>query len=143
MVKVNVSFSNQNFYILICFFLLMLATLTPVYRTVVDIGDGITHQNHEDTITTPLPGNCPNCDYPDCGGCDGQPQITLEPTEIISTIPPFPNPATPDIPDATQFPTTFPTFEINGILPTPLPTMGVSTVVPTIVAPTFPPPPVL
>lgn len=125
--------------------LAFLLALVPVYQTVVDIGRDVTHQNHEDTITTPLPGNCPDCGYPDCGGCDGKPQITLEPTVIIPTLPTFggtPAPATPDIPDPTQYPTVFVTFEINGILPTALATMGLPTIVPTLVPPRFQPSPV-
>lgn len=132
---------DQKFYILLALLFIIAMSLTTIYGTVVDIGAGITHQNHEDTITTPLPGNC-GCGYPDCGGCSGQPEITLQITETVAPIPTFPNPATPDIPDATQFPTTFPTFDTGGLLPTPIQTAGVPTIIPTLIPPNIPASPV-
>lgn len=147
MVK-HYSFDNKTIYL--AMLIILWAVSVPIYKTVVDIGPGVTHLNHEDTITTPLPGNCDKCSYPNCGGCDGRPQITLMPTEIIPTIPPFGgtvvNPATPEIPHPTPCgsacATVFPTFELNGLLPTALLTRILPTIAPTVTAPGYPASPV-
>lgn len=134
-------FQDIKGFVIFGFLSIMLMGLVNVHRTVVDIGPGITHKNHQDTITTPLPGNC-GCGYPNCGGCDGVPQITLMPTVTIEPIPTFggtPAPPTPDIPD---FPTIFPTFDIGNLLPTAPPTFGIPTIAPTLIPPRIPPSPV-
>ena len=132
--ELNLPTSVTIVVIIIAILLMLIADL------VVDIGPGIIQHGHDDPITTPLPGNR-GCDYPGCAG--GTVQITLEPTIFLTHLPTYPNPATPDIPDPTQFPTVFPTFHVPvDLIPTPISTRVLPTINPTAVPVGLPPTPV-